>query len=789
MKKHGKNSFLGRYADIVIHYRYVIVVATVLVCILLGLGKSRIGFSSDYHYYFGQVTPEIEAMEELDKTYANSDSIYFAVSPQDGGTVFKREILSAVAELTDKAWLMPFVIRVDSVVNFQHTRVVGEDDLIVEDLVREPTKLTAVRLEAIKQEALAEPFLVNRMISADGNHTGINAVLRLPGESPQETATAVAQARKLAKIIERNYPVKVRLSGVHVMNNAFGEIGMMDIQNLIPVMYGLMILILFALFRSFTQVSMTVVVVHLSTIAAMGLVGWLGILLTAPSSIAPTIILSLAVADSVHIIKTFVNAVRAGKSKHDAVRESMRLNFKPVFLTTITTAFGFLALNFADAPPYHDLGNITAMGVSIAYVLSITLLPAMLAILPNRIRSRDEVEQQRSARAWRGLARFVTQRRTVIIVGFVLLTAGLSVSIPKLVLDDRWVEYFSKDTVFRNDADFVQKNLTGMYSVEFNLKAKGPNEISDPTYLNAVAAFADFYRSQSNVYNVSTITDTLKRLNRSLHNDDEQYYRLPEERPLAAQYLLLYELSLPYGLDLTNQLSMNKSSTKFVVTFRDVSTVELRTAVKLGEDWLRENAPDYIQTIGSGATVIFAHQSDINIQGMMFGTTLSLLLISLTIFIALRNTLYGTISVLINVLPFAMTFGAWTLLMGKAGMEVSIVVSATLGVIVDNCVHFLTKYIHARKEKGLDLEAALVFTFDHVGSALIFTSITLITGYSILMLSDFALNRALGVLSALTVGFALAVILILLPALLSRFSQTRMAEQLRQKELATVTSQ
>ncbi|MES9851401.1 MAG: efflux RND transporter permease subunit [Candidatus Thiodiazotropha sp. L084R] len=789
MNKQGINSFLGRYIDIILRYRYVIVVAAVLVCLLLGLGNSRIGFSSDYHYYFGQTTPEIEAMEELDETYANSDSIYFAVSPQDGGTVFRHETLSALEELTEKAWLMSFATRVDSIVNFQHTRAEGEDGLVVEDLVREPTKLSLAHLGEIERNALAEPFLVNRMVSADGKHAGVNAVLRLPGESPQETATAVAQARELAKTIEQKYPVKVRLSGVHVMNNAFAEVGMMDIQNLMPVMYGLMILILFALFRSFVQVSMTVVIVHLSTIAAMGLVGWLGILLTAPSSIAPTIILSLAVADSVHIIKTFVNAVRAGKSKHDAVRESMRLNFKPVFLTTVTTVFGFLALNFADAPPYHDLGNITAMGVSIAYVLSITLLPAMLAILPNWIRSRDSVDQPNSTRAWHGLARFVTQRRSVIIVGFVLLTAGLSVSIPKLVLDDRWVEYFSKNTEFRNDADFVQKNLTGMYSVEFNLKAKGPNQISDPTYLNAVAAFADFYRSQSNVYNVSVITDTLKRLNRSLRNDSEQYYRLPEEQSLAAQYLLLYELSLPYGLDLTNQLSMDKSSTKFVVTFRDVSTVELRTAVKLGEDWLREHAPDYMQTIGSGATVIFAHQSDINIQGMMFGTTLSLLLISLTIFIALRNAQYGVISVLINVLPFAMTFGAWTLLMGKAGMEVSIVVSATLGVIVDNCVHFLTKYIHAKKEKGLDFEEALVFTFDHVGSALIFTSITLITGYSVLMLSDFALNRALGVLSALTVGFALAVILVLLPALLSHFGQKRAIERPQREALVTVTPQ
>jgi len=787
LKINGKTRLIGHYTDTIIRHRHLVILAVVAICILLGFGKGRVGFSSDYHYYFGETTPEMKAMEELDSTYANSDSIYFAVTAVDGGTVFKRKVLEAVSELTDRAWLMPYVTRVDSVVNFQHARAEGEDNLIVEDLVQKPENLSDFQFVEIMREALAEPFLINRMVSADGKHTGVNAVLRLPEKSSMETSTAVAEARALAETIEKNYPVKVRLSGVHVMNNAFAEIGMMDIQVLMPVMYGLMILILFTLLRSLVQVLMTVIVVYLSTTAAMGLVGWFGILLTAPSSIAPTVILTLAVADSVHIIKSFGKAVCRGKSKRDAVHESMQLNFNPVFLTSITTVFGFLALNFADAPPYHDLGNITAMGVGIAYVLSITLLPALLLILPSWNQTRSKKEQQHSVSGWHKLAEFVVARRKFVIAIFILLTFGLSIPIPNLVLDDRWVEYFSKDTVFRNDADFVQQNLTGMYTVEFNLKSKGPNAISDLGYLKTLNAFADFYRSQENVYNVSAITDTLKRINRSLHGDLEEYYRLPDSQSLAAQYLLLYELSLPYGLDLTNQLSMDKSSTKFVVTFRDVSTSELREAAKLGESWLRENAPRYMQTIGSGATVIFADQSDINIQGMISGTTLALLLISATIFLALRSFLYGAISVVINILPFVMTFGVWVLLMGRAGMEVSIVVSATLGVIVDNCVHFFSKYIYARKEKGLDLEAAIAFTLENVGGALIFASVTLIAGYGVLMFSDFALNRALGILSALTVGFALAVILLLLPAVLRWFDQVRVIG-VQQEELAGAMS-
>lgn len=765
----NNNSLLGLYAQTIIRYKYLVVLLTVGLCLLLAQGQSKISFSSDYHYYFGETTPVIKAMEEMDETYANADNVYFSVTPKDGGTVFNQKVLSAVEQLTERAWRMPYATRVDSLTNFQHTTANG-DDVIVADLVESATSLDTAHLDFVKSVALTEPFLVNRIVSKDGMHTGVNVVLRLPGKSPAETPTAMAAARELIKNIEAEYPVKVRLTGVHALNNAFGEIGLSDIKTFMPIMYISMIAILFLLFRSLLQVAMTVAVVHLSTISTMGLVGWIGIPLTAPSSITPTIILALAIANAVHIIESFVLAVREGKSKKEAVTESLTVNFNAIFLTSATTLFGFLALNFADTPPYHDLGNITSIGVTIAYFLSITLLPALLVILPNWIKKKERKNDSQS-HFWHGLTHFVVGKRTSIVVVFALLTIGLGIPIPRLNLDDRWIEYFSKETTFRNDADFVQSNLTGLYTVEFNIKSTGPNGISELEYLTALEKFSEFYRSHEKVYNVNTITDTLKRLNKSLHSDQKEFYRLPDNKMLAAQYLLLYELSLPYGLDLTNQVSMDKSRTKVVVTFKDVTTAELRQAALEGESWLRQNAPAYMRAIGSGATVIFAHQSATNIRGMVSGTTLSLVLICLLTFAAMRSVRYGVLSLVPNILPFIMTFGIWTLLRGSAGMEVSIVVSATAGVIVDNCVHFITKYLRGRNEKGLSTTEAILYAYENVGNALVFTSLTLLAGYSVLMLSAFSLNSSLGIFSVMTTALALLVVMILLPAIISIFDK------------------
>ncbi|MGA4604198.1 efflux RND transporter permease subunit [Pseudoalteromonas maricaloris] len=779
-------SKMKRFTELLIRFRYVVTLIVVAICIATSLGQSRVGFSSDYRYYFGSPSPVIAAMDELESDYALSDSIYISISPKSGGTVFDKAVLSAVLHATEEAWKVPYATRVDSLSNYQNT-VANDDDLTVAHLFKSESELIGSNIDYIRQVALAEPMLENRIVSQNGEHTGVNVVLTLPGKSPMETSEAVSAVRELAQELEAQYPVEVRLSGVHMLNHAFAEIGMQDIVNIMPVMYMVMLAILLVLFRSVLQVLMTVAIVHLSTITTMGIVGWLGIPLTAPSSIAPTIILTLAVADSVHIIMSFVIAKRRGVSNAEAIKESMSVNFLPILLTSLTTIIGFVALNFADAPPYHDLGNITAIGVFIAFVLSITLLPCLLYILPNWIKQKEQ-DTKFSDKIWAKLSHFIESKYKTVIIIFSALTIAFIIPIPNLKLDDRWVEYFSDKTQFRNDADFVQKNVTGLYSIEFNLQSLGSQGISDAEYLNTLDDFAKYYRSFDNVYNVSVLTDTMKRLNKNLHGDDPSFYRIPENKELAAQYLLLYEMSLPYGLDLTNQINMDKSSSKVVITMKDVSTNELREAAAKGEAWLKNNAPAYMHAIGSGATVIFAHQSDVNIQGMVTGTLLSLIMICIVVFIAMRNIKYGLISVLPNVLPAIFAFGAWTLLRGQAGMEVSIVVSATLGVIVDNCVHFMIKYLRGKEQFNLAPADAIKYAYQNVGNALLFTSVTLIAGYTVLTMSSFSLNSSLGLMSALTVVAALLVINILLPAIIlfvDRAEQRAADERLINAQLAS----
>jgi len=264
---------------------------------------------------------------------------------------------------------------------------------------------------------------------------------------------------------------------------------------------------------------------------------------------------------------------------------------------------------------------------------------------------------------------------------------------------------------------------------------------------------------------VQSLTDVLRRLNMNMHGDDETWYRLPEARDLAAQYLLLFEMSLPYGLDLNNQINVDKSSLRMIATLENITTSEVRRLKDGAEGWLAANMPASA-TEATGPYVMFAYISERNIRSMLTGTGLALVLISLSLIVALRSFRIGALSIIPNVVPAIMAFGLWGLLVGEIGLASSVIAATSLGIIVDDSVHFLSKYLRARREQGASPEDAVRYAFATVGRALWVTSAVLIAGFGTLALSAFEVNESLGLLTALAILAALVADFLLLPPLL-----------------------
>ncbi len=306
-------------------------------------------------------------------------------------------------------------------------------------------------------------------------------------------------------------------------------------------------------------------------------------------------ILTLAVADCVHILTTMFYEMRHGVEKRKAILDSLHINFQPIFLTSITTAIGFLSMNFSDSPPFRDLGNMVAFGVMLAFIFSITLFPALLSLLPIKVK---QIHEEKSD-YMKSLAHFVVARRHLLLPVTALIMTGMMLFAPMNETNDDFVKYFDTTVPFRQATDFMQENLSGMTTLEISIESGVSSGVNAPKFLKSLDQFSSWLRQQPETDHVNTLSDTIKRLNRNMHGDDPTWYKLPDTQEMAAQYLLLYEMSLPYGLDLNNQLNVDKSSTRLIGTFKNITSNEQIDLERRVYDWFATNAPDYKVVVAS----------------------------------------------------------------------------------------------------------------------------------------------------------------------------------------------
>ena len=397
---------------------------------------------------------------------------------------------------------------------------------------------------------------------------------------------------------------------------------------------------------------------------------------------------------------------------------------------------------------------MVAVGVLIAYGLSMSFLPALLAwtSVGNVARGQNLEASMRVFADW------VIRYQKALLVGMSVLIITLAGFIPRNQLTERWHNYFDGTFEIRKTIEIVNDKLGSVHAIRYG--------INRPAYLAAVDRFADWYRQQPGVSHVTKITDVIKRLNMNMHGDDPAWYRLPQSRELAAQYLLLYELSLPQGLGLENTINVGRSATQFIVATEKTDSEQLIELDRRAQAWLRANAPEIDVAEGTGLDMVFAHINHRNIRSLLTGVALALVLISLLLIVALRSVKLGLMSLVTNLAPAGLAYGTWGLFVGRIDLSASVVMCMSLGIVVDDTVHFLSKYLRARREQRLSAAEGMRYAFNTVGVALCITSVVLVAGFLVLGASHFSPTWTTGILIAITLGYALVIDFLFLPPLL-----------------------
>lgn len=743
---------LDRWNHLVVDCPWLVLLLTLLLAGLATFSLKDFTNNNDPRIFFTEDNPDYRLFRELEDRFTSNEAVFFIVHPGNGD-IFTRENLIALEELTEAAWTLPNSTRVDSLTNFQHTEV-DQDDLTVSYLVENAAQLDDGQIARIRQIALGESSLIGRNISASGHVAGVVVTVTM-GEGSREAPMITEASRQLALQFAERYPdIEFLMTGTVVFAEATKLATDQAMSFTLPLAFLAMLVCLLLILRSALFTAIVIVVVSLSIGMAMGLSVWLGIEFSPVVGMAPAMILTLAVADCVHILATYRHERLVGRLKRDAMLESLRVNFQPVWLTSLTTAIGFAILNFSESQPFRALGDVVFMGVLVAFVLSVALLPALIMLVPHRL----TVERQTDYQPWmNALAEWVIRHSRRLLAGMGVVVLVLMACIPLNSINDVINEYFDRSFEVRRVNDFAMRELTGMHRIDYMVPSGESGGAMEPEYLQRLDQLVGWLQQQPEVRYVSAYTDVIKRLNRDLNGGDPDFYRVPDQRELISQYTLMYELSLPQGLGLESQLDINKEYARVILMLENIGSHPVLDFNDRVEAWMLDNWPQKMQARGTGMDILFGRVTMNNIESMLTGAALALVSVSLLLVLALRSWWYGFLSLLPNLLPAGMAFGLWGVISGEIGLAVSVVACMTLGIVVDDTVHFLSKYVRAKREHGLGTADAVRYAFRTVGIALIATSVVLVANFAVIGTSNFYPNSSMGQLSAITIAMALIV--------------------------------
>lgn len=754
---------LDRAIGFVLRARWWGLALTLSVLAVACAGLLRLQITADSRVFIGPHNPYRLVFEEFEKTFSSSENVFVAVWV-DEGNIFTPERLTAISNLTDQLWRVPYVLRAHSLTNFVRSTADG-DTIVIEPLVKDPRTLDASAAAAIRDTALGDELLRN-LVAPDGTMAGINLSIN-PDFPPDAPHRILAALDEMLQAFALGHPdLRLGVTGSIAMARAYYEATWSDVKTLIPVSLACMLALMALMLRSLALSVVVYIQVVLCALAAMGMAGWFGIVLNPASVNAGIIVAVLLIAHNVYLV-TAVQAEQKGSvAQSEAVGRAVRRNIIPVFLSGLTTALGVLSFNACDAPPFRDLGNITAVGLLIGFLSWCTLMPALLMRLPLPARRRGPIFPMIEP----VMAEFVIRNRKALVAGGLVIALALCSGLVNLRLINNFIKDFDERFAFRRITEIVNERLDIRSGFEFVIDSGHPEDVFNPDFLGKVDAFCEWLRQQPDVVYVYSVTDILKRTNRDLNGGDPSDYVLPRTRDTAAQMLLLYELSLPAGLDLTDRIDIHKRKVRVSVGATGSDSVFVSDFEKRANEWMWEHRERDISLDITGLSVIYAHIAHVNTRSMLVGNAFAFSTVSIIMALLFRRMRVIALGLISNMLPPLVTLGIWGLMDGRVGMSVSVVIAMTFGIVVDDTIHSVLAYLGARNAVA-GREDAIRHVFATVGRPIVVTTLILSLGFSVLVFSGHAVTANFGLISAMVISVAVLFDYLFLPAALLIFDR------------------
>ena len=726
---------------------------------MMASSLKNLEFEGSYRIWFGKESKILKDYDNFRAIFGNDDAVTIMFSSEDG--VFSKEALHTVENITRKLWETKYIARVDSITNYQYVHADAEypDEVIVEDFIDDIDAYSPEALQKKKEIALTQDMIVGKLISKDAKTTMI--VGRMTPKAGEDSEVSFKLRDAVLEIIapEEKKGYKFFLGGGPVINTSFIEIAQHDGGIFTPAVILTAMLLLFLVFRKFSSMIASIVVVIFTFLIVLSIQVLLGFKLNNFTANIPVFVVAIGIADAMHLIWIYTMARKKGMSNYAAIEYSMKKNFLAIFLTSVTTSIGFASLSISAVVPIQTLGIATASAAILAFVMTVLFVPAFLAILNPNIKADTNIQEANNHPVAIWYTEFLSRNAKSILIMTLLLFVSLGAGIFHARVDSNTVKYFKEDFPFRVTVKETQEKLTGPMSYEIVVDSKANDGIKNPEFLRTVERFyKEFYAQFPDVRHISSLLDVIKTFNEVMNGKKS----VPDSKELVAQYLLLYSLSLPQGMEINDKMDINERLLRVSASINLVDTSKDLEMIQWAEDWWKDTP--YSATV-NGQTVMFAHMQHDVTDTLIESITIAVIMISLVMFLIFRNWRMLPLFIIPNILPIALVVGVMGWLHIDIDMGVAVAGAIIIGVAVDDTIHFMVKYLEARK-RGDSLYDAMRYVMSYAGSAIIFTTIVLSLAFLVFVFSDFNPNYHFGIVTASALIIAVVVDLVALPAFL-----------------------
>ncbi|MBI3961354.1 MAG: RND family transporter [Deinococcus sp.] len=630
-------------------------------------------------------------------------------------------------------------------------------------------------------------LFVGRLVSADGSAALVIAEPTFKSQARSDLALATYQRiRALADSLEG--PEQVYISGLPALSGLFVQLMSRDMRQLTPLVLVVVLITLALSFRCFRGVMLPLLVVILSLIWTIGLMALLGRPITLIGTMMPTLLVAVGAAYAIHVVDEYLHLYAQTRSRPEAVKETMTRVGLPVFMAGLTTLIGFLTLAFSPIPPIREFGLFTAFGVLTAMAVSLTLVPAWLVLLPpprNRLSRSGKSDLRQLLEK---LGQLIIRWRWGVVAVALALLAGALYGTAQLRVDSSFIKYFRPHTELREADQILNQRLAGTTTLNIILDTGQPDELKSPALLSTIAGLEQHLRELPEVGDSLSLATLVQTMNRTMHGDQPEYDRLPNEvetitetrtvsqdglpvtqerqvsgRDQIAQYLLLFESS---GGDLARVTDPAFQQANVLFFLKSGSTATIQQVISATRRYLSANLPAGVTVSFAGGANLSLALNDLIVGGQLTSIITSALMVFLSIVIAYRSFSAGVFGIIPISLTVLLTFAA--LWISGAGLNIgtAMIANMAVGIGVDYAIHFISRY-RAETAQGLSAAAATLATMRSTGQAITFNAVAVGAGFAVMLFSSFVPILTTGWLVALTMVITALGALTIVPALLN----------------------